>query len=183
MSFALCRPRRRRWISPAKCCHCRLTTAIRSPRSPGRTGRCRWASTRKEPCVSTCRSTTASPPSDYIRPSMMGPAPAGGGAVPPLMCGTHFLCRAPAIGGCGFRCSIGALPEVPGICRSSCRGSQRPATSMATASAGLALSPSPGWQSGVLNVDIVTPAPRRASDQDPRRIGVNFTRCLLERTA
>ena len=37
--------------------------------------------------------------------------------------------------------------------------------------------------SGVLNVDVVTPAPRRASDQDPRRIGVNFTRCLLERTA
>jgi hypothetical protein len=36
---------------------------------------------------------------------------------------------------------------------------------------------------GVLNVDIVTPAARRASDEDPRRIGVNFTRCLLERTA
>jgi hypothetical protein len=36
---------------------------------------------------------------------------------------------------------------------------------------------------GVLNVDIVTPSPRRASDQDPRRIGVNFTRCVLERAA
>jgi hypothetical protein len=36
---------------------------------------------------------------------------------------------------------------------------------------------------GVLNIDVVTPPARRASDQDPRRIGVNFTRCLLERTA
>jgi hypothetical protein len=36
---------------------------------------------------------------------------------------------------------------------------------------------------GVLTVDVVTPAPRRASDDDPRRIGVNFTTCMLERMA
>ena len=36
---------------------------------------------------------------------------------------------------------------------------------------------------GVLNIDILTPTPQRASDQDFRKIGVNFTRCELERTA
>jgi hypothetical protein len=36
---------------------------------------------------------------------------------------------------------------------------------------------------GVLTVDVVTPPPRRASDDDPRKIGVNFTTCVLERIA
>ena len=35
----------------------------------------------------------------------------------------------------------------------------------------------------VLTVDVVTPPPRRASDEDPRKIGVNFTSCMLERMA
>jgi hypothetical protein len=36
---------------------------------------------------------------------------------------------------------------------------------------------------GVLTVDIITPPTRRASEDDPRRIGVNFSRCILERAA
>ena len=34
---------------------------------------------------------------------------------------------------------------------------------------------------GILAVDIVTPPPRRPSEDDPRLIGVNFTRAALER--
>lgn len=36
---------------------------------------------------------------------------------------------------------------------------------------------------GVLTVDIITPPTRRASEHDPRRVGVNFSRCVLERAA
>jgi len=36
---------------------------------------------------------------------------------------------------------------------------------------------------GVLTVDVITPPTRRASEDDPRRIGVNFSRCILERAA
>ncbi len=35
----------------------------------------------------------------------------------------------------------------------------------------------------VLTVDLVTPPPRRASSDDPRRIGINLSRCVLERAA
>jgi hypothetical protein len=35
----------------------------------------------------------------------------------------------------------------------------------------------------VLTVDLVTPPPRRASGDDPRRVGINLSRCVLERAA